>query len=305
MIVLGFVLMIINVCICFYVFHLKRDVISDRRSDRVLLVVLEAILILICVFYWWISTKSFFSHLIGILLLGSSALVTFLLYFSFHLSESVKIRTKEISEALVGILDAGDSNLDGHSLHVCYLTMLLYEYLPLHYRAQINEENLRYAALFHDLGKLGIPGKILNKPGKLEGEEWNSMRRHPEIGVEILKPIRSFDAVSDWILYHHERMDGNGYYKLKGEEIPMAARMIAVADTYSAVVMARSYKARRTHEDSIAVLRMAAGTQLDQELVDIFCSIPAERIEKCSAGVRERMRGYLRADFRENKSLNI
>lgn len=305
MIVLGFILMLVNVCVCIYLFHIKKDVLIDHKGDKILTIVLELILVLICAFFWWISTKSFFSPLIGVLLLGTSALVTFMIYWAAYLTNSVKTRTLEISEALVGILDAGDSNLDGHSLHVCNLTMLLYDYLPLRYKTQINEENLRYASLFHDLGKLGIPGKILNKPGKLEGEEWISMKRHPEIGVMILKPIRSFDAVSDWILYHHERIDGGGYHHLKGEEIPLAARMIAVADTYSAVFMARSYKARRTHEDATSVLKLAAGTQLDQELVDIFCAIPSERIEACAADVRERMRSYLTADFRENKALNI
>lgn len=216
-----------------------------------------------------------------------------------------KRRTFEISEVLVGILDAGDSNLDGHSLHVCNLAMLLYDYLPFRLRIHINAEKLRYAALFHDLGKLGIPGKILNKPGKLNGNEWDSMRRHPEISVMILAPVKSFDAVSDWILYHHERIDGNGYHKLKGDQIPLASRLIAVADTYSAVFMARSYKARQTHEDAISVLKLAAGTQLDPELVDIFCSIPSEKIERCSTVVRERMKSYLDADFRENKALNI
>ncbi len=305
MIILGFILMLINVCICIYMFHIKQDVLGSNKSDRILAVILESVLVFICIFFWWISTKSFYSPLIGALLLGTSALVTFLLYFSVHLSSSVKVRTKEISEALVGILDAGDSNLDGHSLHVCYLTMMLYDNLPIHYRAQINEENLRFAALFHDLGKLGIPGKILNKPGKLEGEEWISMKRHPEIGVEILKPIQSFDAVSDWILYHHERMDGNGYHHLKGDEIPLAARIIAVADTYSAVFMARSYKAKRTHEESIVIVKMAAGAQLDPELVEIFCSIPSERFEHCAEIVRKRMKSYLQENFRENKALNI
>lgn len=305
MIVLGFILMIINVCICIFLFHIKKDVLTDSKRDKYLTIVLEVILVLICIFFWWISTKPFFNPLIGILLSGSSALVTFMIYWNASIVASVKDRTLDVSKALVGILDAGDSNLDGHSLHVCNLTMLIYDYLPLKYKAQINEENLRYASLFHDLGKLGIPGKILNKPGKLEGEEWKSMKRHPEIGVMILSPIKSFDAVSDWILYHHERIDGNGYHQLKGEEIPLAARIIAVADTYSAVFMARSYKASRTYEDCIMVLKLAAGTQLDTEIVDIFCDIPMERVEACAEDVRKQMRSYLKADFRENKVLNI
>ena len=100
-------------------------------------------------------------------------------------------------------------------------------------------------------------------------------------GVKILKPLHTFDDISDWIEYHHERMDGNGYYGLKGDEIPLPARIIAIADTYSAVTMRRSYKAPRSHEDAVEIIKSVAGTQLDSDLVDIFLTIPKAELEKC------------------------
>ena len=107
------------------------------------------------------------------------------------------------------------------------------------------------------------------------------MRNHPRTGVKILKPLRTFANISPWIEYHHERPDGKGYYGLKGEEIPLASKIIAIADTYSAITMRRSYKAPRTHEEAIEIIREVAGTQLDKDLVDIFVKIPKEELVRC------------------------
>ena len=107
------------------------------------------------------------------------------------------------------------------------------------------------------------------------------MLTHPEVGVKILKPLNSFEEIRDWILYHHERIDGKGYYRLKGNEIPLASKLIAIADTYSAITMKRSYKGARTHEDAINIMKEIAGIQLDSELLDIFMKIPKEDLEKC------------------------
>ena len=126
-----------------------------------------------------------------------------------------------------------------------------------------------------------MPEAILNKPAALTDEEWEIMKQHPKIGVKLLKPLKSFESINDWILYHHERVDGNGYYKKQNEEIPLAAKMIAIADTYSAIVMRRSYKKPRTHEDAVAIIKEVAGKQLDAELVNIFLSIPKEELEAC------------------------
>jgi HD-GYP domain-containing protein (c-di-GMP phosphodiesterase class II) len=218
----------------------------------------------------------------------------------FDVIDGIKQRTRDISETLIGVIEAGDTNLDGHSLHVMYISMLIYDSLPYELQKDIKPENLRYASLLLDLGKLGIPSRVLNKPGKLESEEWDIMRRHPEIGVKVLKQIPSFEPICDWILYHHERVDGGGYYHLKGDEIPLEARIIAVADTYSAIVMVRSYKPSRSYDDALAALRIASGTQLDKKIVDIFAEIPRDRVEGCTREVRDRMAAFLDEDFRDD-----
>jgi len=148
-------------------------------------------------------------------------------------------------------------------------------------KKEINPVSLEYASLLHDVGKLGVPEAILNKPGKLTDEEWKIMYSHPETGIKILKPLKTFSRISDWILYHHERIDGKGYYKIPDEKIPLAARIIAIADTYSAITMRRSYKEPRTHADAMRIIQEVAGKQLDADLVKIFMTIPEEELKKC------------------------
>ena len=154
----------------------------------------------------------------------------------------------------------------------------LYEELPDSMRRQLNLTNLEYAALFHDLGKLGVPESILNKPSALTTEEWDVMLQHPQIGVQILEPVASFDEISDWIMYHHERIDGQGYYKIPGDQIPLGARVIAVADVFSAIFMRRPYKDSVNYEECIAELKRSAGTQLDADIVKAFCNIPRAKV---------------------------
>ena len=190
-------------------------------------------------------------------------------------------RTMEISEALVSVLGARDPNLNGHCKHVQNLTMLLYKYLPEKLRTNVNKSELSYAALFHDVGKMGIPESILNKPGKLDDSEWEIMKKHPYISTTILSSVSSFKTIEKWVLYHHERIDGNGYYKKKLKDIPFESKMIAVADTYSAITMRRSYKDPKTHVQAIEILQDVKGKQLDSELVDIFSKIPLEELHAC------------------------
>lgn len=204
----------------------------------------------------------------------------------------------EVLEILVGVIEAGDENLDGHSLHVRELSMLIYDSLPFLTKVSINPTNLQYAALFLDIGKLGIPRKIIDKRGKLLPEERNLIQRHPEICVEIFKKLPSFKTITRWVKYHHERVDGNGYYHLKEDEIPLASRILTVADTYSAITMDRSYKPSLPHENAISELKLVAGSQLDSSLVEIFCSIPKQKITACMSDVKNRMKKYQSGDFR-------
>lgn len=219
--------------------------------------------------------------MIAMILFFGSIFVMLTLTLIFTLLGSIKERGLKIVEVLIGIIDARDPNLDGHSQSVKNVTMLFYRYLPEEIKDQINPVSLEYAALMHDIGKLGIPESILNKPGKLDEEEWKVMRSHPEMGVKILEPLHIFDEIADWIRYHHERQDGKGYYSLPYEKIPLAARILAIADTYSAITMRRSYKEPRSHEDAIEIIKDVAGTQLDKDLVEVFLKIPKEELTAC------------------------
>ena len=236
---------------------------------------------LFCVVYLIIFFAGIDSIWVGILLFAGSAFVTTVLLWIYTLTKGIRESAFSISKTLIGIIEARDPNLNGHSLHVQELSLLIYNHLPPAMHKGISAENLKYAALFHDVGKLGIPEAILNKPGKLDEAEWVQMRNHPKIAVKILEPLSSFNFIRNWILYHHERIDGKGYYSIPDEEIPLAAKIITVADTYSAITMARSYKPGKPHEEAIAIIKDVAGTQLDKQIVDIFCQIPKDEVEKC------------------------
>ena len=222
--------------------------------------------------------------IIGVAVIAAVAIVILLLLIRMY-----RKRNLSITRFLMAILEKRDRNMDGHSTHTQLLIIELYDTLPFDKKLRLNREHLKYAALLHDIGKLGVPSEILDKPGKLTEEEWKLMRRHPEIAVELLKPVGLYDPILKWILYHHERMDGSGYYGLKGKEIPLASRMLAIVDTFSAVTVGKSYRPARPYEDGIATLRLVAGAQLDPELVELFCAIPKHRIENCMQNLAEEM----------------
>ncbi|MBQ3796574.1 MAG: HD domain-containing protein [Butyrivibrio sp.] len=274
--------MISNIIRYGYFLHSTQDVISSG-SKRDIIWKNGAFFLLLFFLFGYVFV-GFFSDpdiMMASILFWGSVFVAIVITLMSNLLETAKERSIDIAEVLVGVIDARDSNLDGHSMYVQNLTMLFYKYLPPKYKNRINKVSLEYASLMHDVGKLGVPEAILNKPAKLSDEEWKVMRQHPEIGVKILKPLHTFDGIADWILYHHERIDGNGYYKLPGDKIPLASKIIAVSDTYSAITMRRSYKEPKTHEEAVEILKDVAGTQLDKELVDIFIGIPKSELIKC------------------------
>ncbi|MCR5621818.1 MAG: HD domain-containing protein [Treponema sp.] len=261
----------------------RRLVPNGKLKDRLLDYVVFFLICLFFIVYTVIFSLQLQSAWVGLILFSGAIFVTVVLEWIYKLIQSEKDNCLALSKSLISIIEARDPNLNGHSLHVRELALLLHSHLPSSMKKQLREESLGYAALFHDVGKLGIPEAILNKPGKLTDEEWTIMRRHPEISVEILKPVSFFTGMLDWIRYHHERIDGNGYQKLTGKEIPLGAKLIAVVDTYSAITMTRSYKSSRTHEEAIQIIKSVSGSQLDGELVSIFCSIPKEEVEECKA----------------------
>ena len=135
-------------------------------------------------------------------------------------------------------------------------------------------DKIRVAALLHDVGKVGVPQDILEKPSSLTPAEWRSVVQHPRIGQVILEHASMLRDSVPIILHHHERFGGAGYpYGLRGHEIPLGARIVAIADAYDAMVQDRPYKQKITHEAAVDELRRNSGTQFDPELVEIFCEI--------------------------------
>lgn len=135
------------------------------------------------------------------------------------------------------------------------------------------------AASLHDIGKIGIPDAIINKPGKLTDEEYAIIKGHPRIGVDLLSKLASFDNLKGNVLYHHERYDGNGYPEKLGEnDIPIGARIIAVADAYDAMTSDRSYRAGMTHSEAAKELVIGSGTQFDPRVISAFLDVCAAKI---------------------------
>ncbi len=139
-------------------------------------------------------------------------------------------------------------------------------------------ERIRTAALLHDVGKVAVPGEILEKPTALTSSEWRAVTQHPRIGQVILEQAAALKDAVPIILHHHERYSGHGYpFGLRGNEIPLGARIVAIADAYDAMIHDRPYKRAISHEDAIQELRRHAGTQFDPELVGLFCDLFARQ----------------------------
>ena len=283
MILLGILLMVTN--IYRYLGFLKslRDVLSSGKNhdrDRFWKKLALYLLVFFLIGYIVLLLSKPGLMLAGILF-GGSIFVSVMLTLLFNLIDSIKSNCLSVMETLVGMIESRDPNLNGHSRYVQNLTMLFFKYIPDELKKDLSPVSLEYAALMHDVGKLGIPEAVLNKSGKLTDEEWKVMRTHPRLGAEFLKPIVSFKHILPWILYHHERVDGTGYYALPGSEIPFPARIISICDTYSAITMRRSYKEPLTHETAMQIINEVAGSQLDAELVKIFSTIPKKELAKC------------------------
>jgi len=177
--------------------------------------------------------------------------------------------TLNVLEGLVTAVNGKDHYTKAHSELVTKLSLSLAKEINL---PKEEMEALRIAALLHDIGKIGIPESILRKPGPLEKEEFELIKQHPRLGAMMLNgPPPYRDHVIDAIKYHHERYDGKGYPEgLKGKDIPLLARIIGIADAYSAMITDRPYRKALTKEEAIAELKKGAGTQFDPELVDKF-----------------------------------
>jgi putative nucleotidyltransferase with HDIG domain len=176
----------------------------------------------------------------------------------------------ETIRTLAAAIDAKDPYTKGHSERVSAYSMAIARHLGLNFDDVFH---VRIAAILHDVGKLGIKDGILNKPGGLTDEEYEIMRRHPDIGATIMAPISKLKTIIPGIRNHHETWDGNGYPdKLKGEEIPMVARIIGVADTFDAMTTNRPYQKAMTLEFVTDKMKAMAGTRFDPQVVHAFAA---------------------------------
>ena len=183
------------------------------------------------------------------------------------LFESPSMRGKTI-QAIINTLNEKNKREEAHSHRVSIFCKELGHALNL-LEGEIQE--LKTVGLLHDIGKVAIDETILNKPGRLTDDEWKEIKRHPEIGYRILSTVNDMSDMANYVLYHHERWDGKGYPKgLKGEEIPLQARIIAVADTYDAMTSERSYRSALPEAYVIEELQKNAGIQFDPKLVSVF-----------------------------------
>ncbi len=169
------------------------------------------------------------------------------------------------------MLKARDFITEGHADRLQKLVVRLGKLLEFS-EARLND--LRLLAQFHDVGKIGIPDKILFKSGPLTEEEQEIMRRHSEIGYHIAQSIREFAPISEWVLKHHERWDGTGYpLGLSGEEIPLECRILLIADAYDAMTSDRPYRKALSQEKAVEELKKYSGSQFDPQLVQFFLQL--------------------------------
>lgn len=189
---------------------------------------------------------------------------------------------RETIQGFALALEAKDSYTHGHSESVTRLCVYIAEEMNL---TQAFRDCLRQAAILHDIGKIGISSGILNKPGKLTDEEYETIKSHPKMGKRILENISFLREVVPIVYHHHERYDGLGYPEgLRGMEIPLGARIMAVADTYDAMTSDRPYRNGLGHEAAVGELKQCAGNQFDPDCVAAFVAMCLKNGVPCLKG---------------------
>jgi len=171
-------------------------------------------------------------------------------------------------KSLAAAIDAKDPYTRGHSERVTRFSLLITKELGLDEKIQ---KDVQLCGLLHDVGKIGVPISVLRKKEKLTDEDWKEIRRHPVLGAEIISPIKQLKELIPNVRHHHERYDGKGYPdNLKGEEIPLIARILAVADTFDALTSERPYRNGLSDKEALEEIEVCKGTQLDPACADAF-----------------------------------
>ncbi len=173
---------------------------------------------------------------------------------------------QDIINSMVATLEAKDLYTYGHSTRVAEMAYALGKILGM---TEKELKQIHIAGDLHDIGKIGVPDSVLNKPGKLELNEWELMKKHPFIGYNILSKANTFKDISEVVLYHHERWDGKGYPKgLKEEEIPLASRILAVCDSVDAMKSDRPYRKSISDEICREEINKNKGTMYDSQIAE-------------------------------------
>lgn len=196
----------------------------------------------------------------------------------FHLASSKMAILKDLKElfyktikSISSALDSKDPYTHGHSLRVTLYSLILAK--EMGFDEKLLEE-IETAGLLHDIGKIAIPQNILCKPGKLTDEEFAVMKSHPNNSERLILSVKKLAGISSWLKAHHERWDGKGYPDgLKGDEIPLSSRIVAIADTYDAMTSTRSYRKALDHEVAIEEIKRCSGSQFDPNLAGKFIEL--------------------------------
>ena len=197
-------------------------------------------------------------------------------------------------KAIVEALDAKDSYTLGRSRRVAYYAMKITNKLSL---KSSEVSRIELAGLLHDIGMIGVAEEILNKTQKLTEEEYEKIKTHVQYSVKILEDIKQLNEITEIIKYHHEHYDGNGYpYGLKGEEIPLGSRIIAIADAYDSMVSKRAYRESLSSEEALKVIEEASGKQFDPHLVQVFKEILPEAVKEIEEYENNEEKEYMDPD---------
>ncbi|MDD3150102.1 MAG: response regulator [Candidatus Gastranaerophilales bacterium] len=173
--------------------------------------------------------------------------------------------------AITAALDAKDSYTLGRSKRVCRYSVEIGKQMNL---TDVELTRIELAGLLHDIGMIGVPEAILNKPGNLTQEEFETVKDHVKMGARILGNIKQLESVIEVILHHHEHFNGNGYpNNIKGDDIPLAARIIAIADAYDGMVSDRAYRIGMEHEKAIEIIKSLSNKQFDPQVVEAFLAV--------------------------------
>jgi putative nucleotidyltransferase with HDIG domain len=190
-----------------------------------------------------------------------------------RVSNELQVSYDGTLEALVNALDARDQETKGHSLRVSHYMMDIARELGVKENSQ-QWIDMQRGSLLHDVGKIGVSDTILLKPGKLTDDEWELMRKHPEIGYQMLRQVQFLQGAAEIILGHHERWDGAGYPRgLKADEIPLGSRIFPVVDTFDSMTSDRPYRKAKTTLEAMNEILRCSGSQFDPLVVEAFLDI--------------------------------